>query len=305
MAILRILKRIEMDRRMKITVFSQNMLQTVFITGATGGVGKAMAVECASRGWNLFLTDYAAGPLEILAANLRQAYDIEVMTKSCDLINPTARVKLLNELEHSGCQFSMIINVAGVDYEGFFLEQSSQQILKIVQTNIEATLELIHGILPLRKKGNAFRIINVSSLSAFFPMPVKATYAASKRFILDFSLALQVELSDQEVNVTILCPAGMPTNNECIQAIEAQGWIGTLTTVDVGRVANQTINASLSGKRIVIPGNINRVILSISKLIPVPILVQAIGQRWEKVRKKRSMDGTLPIKEVDPFVIQG
>jgi uncharacterized protein len=283
----------------------QNSHQTVFITGATGGVGKAMAVECASRGWNLFLTDYADKPLEILANGLRQAYSVEVITHSCDLTNPSARMKLLEEIELGRRQFTMMINVAGVDYEGLFLEQTRQQIIRIIQTNIEATLELIHGIFPFRKEEKPFRIINVSSLSAFFPMPVKATYAASKRFILDFSLALQEELSDQNASVTVLCPAGMPTNQECIQAIYAQGWVGALTTIDVGRVAYQTINASLAGKKIVIPGNINRIMLLLGKLIPDSILVQAIGQRWKQVRKSRLINGTLPLKEVDPFVVQG
>jgi short-subunit dehydrogenase len=124
-------------------------------------------------------------------------------------------------------------------------------------------------------------------------MPAKATYAASKRFLLDFSLALREELRSQDATVTVLCPAGMPTNAECIKGIEAQGWAGQITTMDTGRVANQTLDAALAGKAVVIPGPVNRVIQTLSGLMPAALAARLVGRRWMSVREKRKERGEL------------
>lgn len=260
----------------------QSML--VLITGAAGGLGKAFAVECASRGWDIFLTDIADHPLQVLAEGLRRAYPVHVFTHACDLANPLDRSGLFKRLATCGLRFNMLVNVAGVDFEGPFYEQSAFQIQTIVRLNVEATLAMTHFMLPLRDPTIPFRIINVASLAAFFPMPVKATYAASKRFLLDFSLALREEIRDQGATLSVLCPAGMPTNAECIRAIHAQGLAGQLTTVDVGRVASLTLNAALKGQAVIVPGFLNQAIRAFSSLVPAPLAAAAIHSRWSTVR---------------------
>jgi short-subunit dehydrogenase len=262
---------------------------TVLITGAAGGLGKAFAVECASRGWNLFLNDLQRASLETLAAGLRRAYGVQVVTHACDLTDPADREGLFEHARAEGWRFSMLINVAGVDFEGPFFDQSAKQIQTIVRLNVEGTLAMTHAILEHRKPDETLHIINVASLAAFYPMPVKATYAASKRFLLDFSLALREEVRSLDATVTVLCPAGMPTNAECIDAIKAQGLAGQLTTRDVGRVANQTLNAAMAGKAVVIPGAINRVVRSLGGMIPAPLVAGLINWRWSSVRQKREL----------------
>jgi len=264
---------------------------TVLVTGAAGGLGKAFAVECASRGWDLFLNDCQRVPLETLAAALRRAYGVQVVTHACDLTDAAEREGLFEHARAEGWCFSMLINVAGVDFEGLFFDQSAKQIQTIVRLNVEGTLAMTHAILDHRKSDETLRIINVASLAAFYPMPVKATYAASKRFLLDFSLALCEEVRSLDATITVLCPAGMPTNIENVQAIEAQGLVGQLTTRDVGRVADQTLNAALAGKGLVIPGAINRVVRSLGGLVPAPWVAGLIHQRWSSVRQKRGLDG--------------
>jgi short-subunit dehydrogenase len=139
-------------------------------------------------------------------------------------------------------RFRGLINVAGLDHEGFFMEREGAEITGILRLNIESTLLMIQSLLACRDHAVPFRIINVSSLGAYFAMPVKATYAASKRFLLDFSLAVRNELRDENVTVTVLCPAGLPTNDVCIRAIEAQGLMGQLTTENMS-VAYETVEA--------------------------------------------------------------
>ena len=134
-----------------------------------------------------------------------------------------------------------------------------------------------------------FRIINVASLAAFSPMPAKATYAASKRFLLDFSLALREEVRELGATVTVLCPAGMPTTADCIHAIEAQGWLGQITTQDTGSVASETLNRALKGRALYIPGAINQALRLLGSLVPASFAAALVGSRWSAARHKGSM----------------
>ena len=231
------------------------MTSWIMITGATGGLGKAFAVECASRGWNLFLTDLRPAPLQTLSEGLRAPMACRCETRPCDLADPDLRARSCSTIcARTALRFWGLINVAGLDYEGLFRERRREQIRAILRVNIEGTLEMTHALLERRDPRHIFRIINVGSLAGFYPMPVKATYAASKRFLLDFSIAMREELRPQGVTVTILCPAGMPTTPSCIQGIEAQGLMGQLTTQDIGAVAAQTLDQALRGRAVVIPG---------------------------------------------------
>jgi short-subunit dehydrogenase len=263
------------------------MESLVMITGATGGLGKAMAIECASRGWSLFLTDLRRDKLAVLAAGLERAYGVRVLYGEADLVDPASRAALFERIRADGLKFRGLINVAGTDHEGLFLERSADQIVAILRLNIEATLIMTHALLACRDDALTFRIINVSSLAAFFSMPVKATYAASKRFLLDFSLALRNELRDQNVTVTALCPAGLPTTDTCIAAIESQGLMGQLTTEDIGKVAHETVNACLRGKAVVIPGFLNRVIRWLGGLVPPTTVADFVGSRWRMAQQRR------------------
>src|SRR5512139_1708887 len=85
----------------------------VLVSGAAGGLGKAFAVECASRGWDLLLTDLRIEPLETLAAGLRNAYGVRVLTHACDLTDPLSRTGLFDRLHADGLRFWALVNVAG------------------------------------------------------------------------------------------------------------------------------------------------------------------------------------------------
>jgi len=257
------------------------------ITGAAGGLGKAFAVECASRGWNLFLTDLRAEPLDVLSASLRATYGVDVLTRACDLTDPTGRAELFKHLQDNRLAFWSLINVAGLDFEGRFHDCTRQQIRTILRLNLEGTLEMTHAMLELRDPLAPLHIINVASLAAFYPMPLKATYAASKRFLLDFSLAMREELRPLGVTVTALCPAGLPTTSECIRAIEAQGLMGQLTTQDTGSVAALTLDAALKGKALVIPGLINQTLWFFGQLIPPQWIARLVSSRWQTAHQKR------------------
>ncbi len=262
------------------------MKSYVLITGAAGGLGKAFAAECASRGWDLFLTDMKEPSLSLLAEGLTRLHNVTVQYDQCNLADPAAREKLWEAIRARDLQFHMLINVAGVDFEGPFAERSQEELSAIVRLNIESVVAMTRMILQHRDPTRSLRIVNVSSLAGFNPMPVKAVYAASKRFLLDFSLALHCELRESDVTVTALCPAGMPSNPPVIEAIDRQGILGRATTRNVGYVAARTIDRALAGRAVYIPGAINLALRYLSAVVPRSVVATFLSRRWGNARKQ-------------------
>ncbi len=255
----------------------------VLITGASGGLGRVLAAECSQRDYNIFLTDINERGLLSLKNGLERQYKVYITTKACDLTSTESVDELMSYIDSQGIHFDMLINVVGVDFEGDFLGQDREKITKIVSINNEATLRITHGILSRRRPDRKFTLIFVSSLASMYPMPLKATYAASKRFLLDFALALRQELKSQNVNVLTLCPAGLVTTEKAISGIAAQGFWGNVTTKPLEVVARKTITHALKGKSIYIPGILNRGLSLLGKIIPRSWVAAAIYSRWRSV----------------------
>ncbi|NLN45017.1 MAG: SDR family NAD(P)-dependent oxidoreductase [Clostridiaceae bacterium] len=261
------------------------------ITGATGGLGRAFCAACARRGFRLFLTDRSEEALDTLAGGLRHAYGISVRTASCDLATDAGRDALAEVVGHAGIRLSGMIHVAGIDAEGEFTSLSLGSLRAIMQVNMLSVAENIHQMLRFRQMDQPFRIINVASLAAFQPMPYKALYAATKRFLVQFSLGIREELLTSGVSVTVLCPCGMPTTPVCIAEIEAQGIAGRLTTMNPGTVAEYTLDKALRGKAIVVPGTLNRCVRFASDLLPATWTARWVRRQWSGALMKRC--GTL------------
>jgi len=262
------------------------MKSYVLISGATGGLGKALAAECAARGWDLFLTDLSDDRLGQLATGMERLYGANAITRACDLTDAADREHLWRYVDQRGVRFHTIVSVAGLDYQGPFGERRPYELRTMVRLNVESTLEMTRRSLTYRDYHRTFRIVNVASLAAFYPMPVKAVYAATKRFLLDWSRALGEELRDQDVTVTALCPAGMPTTPSCIRSIDAQGVMGRWTTMDTADVARITIRRALAGRRVVIPGAINQVLRVLGGMAPPALVARLVNRRWRKAHTK-------------------
>ncbi|MGI6005327.1 MAG: SDR family NAD(P)-dependent oxidoreductase [Christensenellales bacterium] len=256
----------------------------VLITGAAGGLGRAFAVECAARGYDLMLTDLDACGLQAIGQGIQKRYGVRVMTQACDLTQPQAADKLLEYCKNQNMDVQMLLNVAGVDFEGGFLQRSGQSIAQIVRLNIEATLCVTHRALEARRGDAPFYIVFVSSLASLYPMPLKATYAASKRFLLDFGCALGQELKSDNVRVLTLCPGGLATTEQVMEAIAAQGLWGSGTTNHLESVTRRSIDGVLRGRRTYIPGALNRVLAALGRLIPRKMLAAILYRRWRQAQ---------------------
>lgn len=260
----------------------------VFITGASGGLGRALANECGKRGYNLFLTDINAQGLKSIQLGLERQFGVTVTTAACDLTSDDSVDRLLSTIDALGIRFDMLLNVAGLDFEGGFLERQRRDIIRIISLNNEATLRITHAILSRRREHNPFYLLFTSSLASMYPMPLKATYAASKRFLLDIAVALREELRDKGVNVLALCPGGLATTREAMRGIAAQGFWGGATTNPLEAVARQTITRLIRRGGVFVPGTLNRTLNLFGKLLPRQWVAAAIYHRWNKAQQQWS-----------------
>ncbi|PKM73300.1 MAG: short-chain dehydrogenase [Firmicutes bacterium HGW-Firmicutes-16] len=258
----------------------------VFITGASGGLGRAIAAECASRGYKLFLTDINEEGLHSLQTGLERQYGACVTTRACDITKDESVDEMLALIDASGIRFDMLFNIAGIDYEGSFLERECRSVVKIVSLNVEATLRITHAILSRRRENGAFSLVFVSSLASLYPMPLKATYAASKRFLTDFAEALRQELKSKNVKVLTLCPGGLPTTEEAISGIAAQGFWGSVTTNRLEQVAFETVEKVQKRAGLYIPGAANRTLSFLGKFLPRSVIAAIIYKRWSGAQEK-------------------
>jgi len=255
------------------------------ITGAAGGLGRAFAAECASRGYDLLLTDMNAAGLETVRRGLLRQYTVCVHTKTCDITRDADVGALMEYAREFNIHPTMLLNVAGIDHEGGFTQRGFEQISDILRVNIEATLRITHQTLALRQKERVFHVVFVSSLASLYPMPLKATYAASKRFLLDFSYALGQELKADHVKVLSLCPGGLSTTQDALNGIAAQGFWGSLTTNRLECVVHRTIDRVQHGRHIYIPGVLNRIFSIFGRFLPSEWITRIVFSRWREAQK--------------------
>ena len=258
----------------------------VLITGAAGGLGRVFAMECARRGYDLFLTDINYSGLLLIRKGIENHYPVRVLIRACDLTDAEDVDGLFSLALEESVHFGMLLNIAGIDFEGGFLDRSTEAIIKIVQVNVEATLRITHRVLARRPPNTPFYIVFVSSLASFYPMPLKATYAASKSFLREFSFALDRELGPLGVKVLTLCPGGLPTTDTALQGIAAQGFWGTVTTNRLEQVTRKTITYVLKGRSLYVPGFLNRNLALLGALIPKKTIAGLIFSRWSRAQSR-------------------
>ncbi|WP_017317023.1 SDR family NAD(P)-dependent oxidoreductase [Mastigocladopsis repens] len=187
-------------------------MSTALITGASGGIGKAFAEELAARNTNLVLVARSKEQLSKLASHLQEQYKIQVDILVKDLTEPGATDTVFDAVKAKGLTIDLLINNAGFAHYGDFAESDGERQIKMVQLNILALVDLTHKFLPQMRQRRSGSIINVSSLTAFQPMPYISLYAASKAFIVSFSQALWAENRQYGVRVLVTCPGPVETN---------------------------------------------------------------------------------------------
>lgn len=238
------------------------------ITGASEGFGRALAIECASRKMNLILVALPDSKLHSLAETLIQKYAIDVIAIEKDLSIDENCVMLYKQVEELKLSVNMLINNVGISSTMFFSEGSIDFYQKQVKLNVVTTTLLTSLFLDMLKTNKPSHILNVGSLSCFFYLAKKQVYGATKSYIYSFSKSLRGELSSEGVNVSVICPGGMNTNETIIKTNKANNWLARQSIMNPEEVAPIAIKGLLNRKEIIIPGRMNKLFLLIDKLLP-------------------------------------
>lgn len=229
---------------------------TVLITGASSGIGEALAGIFAEEGYDLILVARSADKLEALADQLAEEHGTMVAVRPADLSQQGSSQALAHSLEREGQPVDVLVNNAGVLEHGAFVEMDPEYHQRMIQLNIAGLTDLLAYFLPAMLERGAGRVLNVASIAAFQPFPSLATYAATKAYVLSLSEALSEELRGSGVTVTTLCPGVTATNMMASAGAVAES-LPSMLVGDVEEVAREAYRACMKGKTIVVPGSLN------------------------------------------------
>ncbi|RAR57681.1 short-subunit dehydrogenase [Onishia taeanensis] len=215
--------------------------QRILVTGASGGIGRALVKELAATGAQVLASGRNAETLAALAAENPE--HISVM--AADLTDADARARLVEAARRADC--NVLINAAGINHVGLFENEADDSIAELINVNLTATLQLIHQLLPQLMAAPQGQLVNVGSTFGAIGYPSQATYCATKFAMRGFSQALRRELADTRVRVLYVAPRATRTamNSPEVEAMnEALG-----TTMDTPERVARAVRRAIEGQR--------------------------------------------------------
>jgi short-subunit dehydrogenase len=233
------------------------------VTGASSGIGAAIAHELAAQGVELVLTGRRRDALEaVSAACVARGVRAEVIT--ADLGRPGAATALWASARSAG-PIDILINNAGFGYFRRFTAADWQRDAELLQLNITSLVELSRRFIDDRTgdrtastaPGRAY-LVNIASIGAYQSVPHMAVYAASKAFVRNFTEALHDELRGTTISATCVCPGGTETSFHAAAGAGDYGWVANASMMSAEAVAQITVRAMRKGKRNVVPGLPNK-----------------------------------------------
>jgi hypothetical protein len=255
------------------------------VTGASAGIGAALARELVHRGHGVTLVARREDRLHELAAELGGLARVEVL--ACDLTEAKARARLLDQMADLGLTVDILVNNAGLGTVGPISGADPDTELTQIRVNVEALTDLCTRAtreMVARRRG---AILNVGSTTGFHPFPGQVCYAATKAYVLSYGQGLRGELAGTGVTVTTLCPGPVRTEflrtagvDEALadRAIPGPFW---KSPEDVARAG---INALASGRAIVVPGPANALVARLGQHLPARLVVSALRHRHPALR---------------------
>jgi uncharacterized protein len=236
------------------------------ITGASAGIGVALAHVFADHGHALVLVARRAAQLKVLADTIEERGRARPHVIVLDLGLPDATTRLEDELRDNGLEPQFLVNNAGFGLLGPAANLDRAEQLAMIDLNVRALTEL-----SLRFSDSLVRhrggILNVASVASFLPGPGMAVYHATKAYVLSLSEALHRELAPQGVRVTALCPGPVETEFQARAGIP-QNYFPRLLARTAERVAREGYEGMMRGQRIVIPGSANKIAALLVRLLP-------------------------------------
>ncbi|MBX3414522.1 MAG: SDR family oxidoreductase [Pirellulales bacterium] len=265
---------------------SARLRENVLVTGASRGIGRALALEFAVRGHDLLLTARNEAELNDLAALIRRTHGVHAHVFPADLVRSEAPQELFDAIAAAGHVVDVLINNAGFGVYGKFAETPASEDRELLAVNVFALTMLTKLFLPGMIARRHGRIVNVASTGAFQPGPWLNTYYASKAYVLSFTEALAEELHGTRVTATALCP-GVTVSSFAERSHLEGARILRGPIMSAERVARVGYRGAMRGKRIVIPGLMNRLMRQSVRIAPRGLVTWMVGRMMAKPKRQR------------------
>lgn len=256
------------------------------VTGASSGIGWELAKLLAGDRYDLVFVARRGKRLEELGRDLTAAFGVQVRVIAKDLAEQNAPSEVFAELQQAGLFIHVLVNSAGFGVYGPFARTERAKELEMIQVNVAALTDLTKLLLPAMLERRNGKILNVASTAAFQPGPLMAVYYATKAYVLSFSEALANELAGSGVTVTALCPGPTETHFQKDAGLEDTRLFKSPLLMDARSVARAGYEGMKKGKRVVIPGLGNRLLVQTERFTPRR-LVTAIARKIQETRTSK------------------
>jgi short-subunit dehydrogenase len=258
---------------------------TAIITGASEGLGKSFAIELARRNINLVLVALPGSGLPQLAAYIRKNFNIRVEELEMDLTHAENYLNIFNYLQLKGITAHMLFNNAGLGNWSWFEDKNILFYKKQIELNVITPVLLTRLFLEHADSQTTSYILNVGSLGGLFVVPKKQVYGATKSFIRYFTKCLQLELAGSNVRISLLSPGGINTKPELLVMNNKLKGIAKATILEAEDVARIAIDGLLRGKKEIIPGMVNRLLVLLNSMLPAFVKESIIRSRLKLILK--------------------
>jgi len=252
---------------------------TALITGASSGIGAALARRFARGGFNVVLVARSADKLEALAKALAAEHGVKAWAVAADLARPDAAAGLASAMKRARRPIDLLVNNAGVLAHGSFVELPAQRHQQLIDLNVSGLTAMLAAFVPPMVARGQGRVLNVASIAAFQPVPSLASYAATKAYVLSLTESLSEELKGTGVSITALCP-GITATGMLEQARAEHAELARLPGFVIGSaeaVADEGFEACMQGEVIRVPGVLNLATVLAGRATPKWLLRRVSG----------------------------
>lgn len=257
-------------------------MEYALITGASKGIGRAIAVELATRGYNVLLVARSEDLLQQVAGEIAARYRSRTDWIALDLSSPDAPQSVYDWCRAKGYEVSILVNNAGYGLSGPFEKYSLEEHWNMMQLNMSTLVGLTHLFLPdLRRRSKAY-ILNIASSAAYQAVPKLSLYAATKSFVLAFSRGLHQELHGSPISVTCVSPGATDTDFPSRAQLGEKG-LKTAEKFNMSptAVASIAVKGMLAGRPEVIVGLVNKLGAVMAWLLPKSVVEKTAMKIYE------------------------
>ena len=247
-------------------------MSTALVTGATVGIGESFTRLLASKGFDLVLVARNKKRLQERAASLAKKYKISVEVLQADLSVPAQLARVEKRLSNPKKPIEVLINNAGFGIKDSFLSSDIEAEIRLIDVLAKAPMQLMHAVLPQMLERDSGTIINVSSVASFI---AGGTYSAAKSYLTVHTESLHTELSKTNIKISALCPGFTRTEFHQRGKMKMSG-LPKFMWLEADRIVSQSWRAAVRGKVICIPGWQYKILSTIARSGPRP-LVRKLG----------------------------